>query len=306
MKKCRFALIALLAVPPLMAQDTALRFPSSGPPEIFLIVSIHGMHFEERYGYSLIDLQAQVRSVQPDVVCGEITPEAYNAPMEGNFSPEAAMLAEVAPDWAARFIPADWRVRFALQDRATRRLSKDKPKAAAIDAEESREKAYYDRYSGISLYDETAGSQQFQAMVDRKFEDLVGDGTVADISYGAWHERNRRIVENCLAAAGPARRIVFVFGSAHLPELRRQLARRGLTARIPARAFTPAGLGTMPPAVIARWQRNLRNLEGIANRTVKVSADNRAKVKDTNRAPALRSEIEIYLERGRQASPTAR
>jgi hypothetical protein len=226
--------------------------------------------------------------------------------MEGNFSPEAAMLAEVAPDWAARFIPADWRVRFALQDRATRRLSKDKPKAAAIDAEESREKAYYDRYSGISLYDETAGSQQFQAMVDRKFEDLVGDGTVADISYGAWHERNRRIVENCLAAAGPARRIVFVFGSAHLPELRRQLARRGLTARIPARAFTPAGLGTMPPAVIARWQRNLRNLEGIANRTVKVSADNRAKVKDTNRAPALRSEIEIYLERGRQASPTAR
>jgi hypothetical protein len=49
--------------------------------------------------------------------------------------------------------------------------------------------------------------------------------------------------------------------------------------------------------VIARWQRNLKNLEGIADGTVAVSADNRAKVKDTNRAQALRSEIELYQAR---------
>jgi hypothetical protein len=58
----------------------------------------------------------------------------------------------------------------------------------------------------------------------------------------------------------------------------------------------------MPSSVIARWQRNLRNLEGIANETVPVSADNRAKVMDTNRAPVLRNEIEVNLAR-RKAGP---
>ncbi len=304
MQKCGLPLIVLASVSLAMAQGEAPKPLSTASPEVFLVGSVHGMHFEERYRYSLIDLQAQVRSVQPDLICGEITPEAYNAPMEGNFPPEAAMLAELAAGWGARFIPADWRVSFARQDNASRQLSTDKAKAAELDAEESREKAYYDSFAGISLYDYTSGSPQFLAMVDRKFENMAGDNTVADTSYGAWHERNRRIVENCLAA-GPARRVVFVFGSAHLPELRRQLARRGLTAQIPARAFTPAGLGTMPPAVIARWQRNLRNLEGIDDRTVAVSADNRAKVKDTNRAPALRSEIELYLARGRQSGSPA-
>jgi hypothetical protein len=134
-------------------------------------------------------------------------------------------------------------------------------------------------------------------MVDRMFEEVIGENTPSDIAAGAWHERNRKIVENCLTESGASRRIVFVFGSGHLPQLRRQLAARGLTAQIPTRTFTPAGLGTVPPAVIARWQRNLTNLEGIANGTVAVSADERAKVKDTNRAPVLRSEIEIYLAR---------
>jgi hypothetical protein len=299
MEKCGLALIALLSICPLMAQNAAPKAHSAASPEIFLIGSEHNMHFEERYHYSLIDLQAQVRSAHPDVVCGEITPEAYNGPMEGNFPPEAAMLAEMAPGWGVRFIPADWRVSFAWQDRATRQLSEDKKKSAELDAEENKEKAYYDGFSGGSLYDSTSGSAEFLARADHKFEEVAGENTVADIAYGAWHERNRKIVENCLTEAGPAKRIVFVFGSSHLPLLRRQLAARGLKAQIPARAFTPAGLGNLPPAVIARWQRNLKNLEGIADGTVAISADNRAKVKDTNRAPVLRSEIELYLARGK-------
>jgi hypothetical protein len=296
MRKIGLALLVILSASLLAAQNVAPKSVSASP-EIFLVGSVHHMHFEDRYQYSLIDLQAQVRSLHPDVVCGEITPEAYKGPMEGNFPPEAAMLAEMAPQWGVRFFPADWRVSFAWQDRAGRQLSDDKKKSAELDAEEMKAKAYIDGFSGVSFYDYINSSAEFLAMVDHKFEDLIGENTVADIAYGAWHERNRRIVENCLTEAGAARRIVFVFGNAHLPQLRRQLAARGLTAQIPPRAFTPAGLGTVPPAVIARWQRNLKNLEGIANRTVAVSADDRAKVKDTNRAPVLRSEIEIYLAR---------
>lgn len=281
---------------PLMAQKVAPK-ARSGAPEIFLIGSEHNMHFEERFHYSLIDLQAQVRSMHPDVVCGEITPEAYNGPMEGNFPPEAAMLAEMASGWGVRFVPADWRVSFTWQDRASQQESMDKVKVAELEAERSKMKTYLDSFSGASLYDYTTGSEEFLAMVDHVYEAVVGENTPSDIAAGAWHERNRKIVENCLDGAGPAGRIVFVFGIDHIPQLRRQLAARGLTGQIPARAFTPAGLGTMPPAVIARWQRNLKNLEGIADGSVTVSADMRAAAKNTTRAPVLRSEIALYLPR---------
>ena len=296
MEKCGVTFIALLSICPLVAQNAASKAPSAAP-EIFLIGSVHNMHFEERYHYSLIDLQAQVRSLHPDVICGEITPEAFNAPMEGNFPPEAAMLAQMAQDWGVRFIPADWRVSLAWQQRASEQEARDKVKAAEVDAAQNKAKAYFAAFSGDSLYDYTDGSASYLAMVDHMFEEVIGENTPSDIAAGAWHERNRKIVENCLTEAGPARRIVFVFGSGHLPQLRRQLAARGLTAQIPARAFTPAGLGTMPLAVIARWQRNLKNLEGIADGSIAVSADNLAKARDTNRAPALRSEIELYLAR---------
>jgi hypothetical protein len=284
-----------------MALGIALKAQGAAPeaapgaPEIYLIGSIHNMHFEERYHYSLVDLQRQVLAEHPDVICGEITPEAYNAPTEGNFPPEAAMLAEMAPGWGVRFVPADWRVSFAWQARAEQQEASNRAKATAVQAAQDEVKAYFDRFSGVSLYDYANGSDQFQQMVDRMFEQIIGENTPSDIAAGAWHERNRKIVENCLNAAASARRIVFVFGESHLPQLRRQLAARGLTGRIPPRVFTPAGLGTMPVAVVTRWQRNLRNLEGIANGTVTVSVDDRAKVKDTNRAPELRQEIDQYL-----------
>jgi len=294
MKKHSFLLAGIALISPLMAQTTAPKAAPSGAPEIYLIGSVHNMHFEERYHYSLVDLQAQVRSLHPDVVCGEITPDAFNAPMEGNFPPEAAMLAEIAPSWGARFIPADWRVSSAWQARGEQQEAENKVKAAEVNAEQNRMQAYYDHFSGGSLYDYTTGSKQFLSMVDHLFEDVIGENTPSDIAAGAWHERNRMIVENCLTEAGPARRIVFVFGASHVPQIRRQLAARGLTAQLPARAFTPAGLGMMPPAVIARWQQNEKNLEGIADGTIKASADMQAKVKETNRAPVLRSEIALY------------
>jgi hypothetical protein len=296
MKRCGIGLAVLLLAALGMAQKPSPPAAST-PPDVFLVGSVHHMHFEDRYHYSLIDLQAQVRSLHPDVVCGEITPEAFNQPMEGNFPPEAAMLAEMTPGWGVRFIPADWRIAFAWQQRGQEQEAANKAKAAQVDAEQNNAKAWFASFSDDSLFDHTTGSALYLAMVDRMFEDVIGENTPSDIAAGGWHERNRKIVENCLVEAGAARRIVFVFGSGHLPQLRRQLAARGITAQIPPRAFTPAGLGTVPPAVIARWQRNLKNLEGIADGTVAVSADNRAKVKDTNRAPALRSEIELYQAR---------
>jgi len=273
--------------------------PQSYAPvqEIFLVGSVHNMHFQERYHFSMLDLEAEVRALRPDVVCGEITAEDLDGPMEGNYPPEAAMLAQVVPEWGARFIAADWRISYERQARAEAEMSPSKIRE--IEAAQNRERDWYNRFRGVSLYDYTDGSPQFQAMLDHKFEDLIGDHTLADTAAGDWHERNRRIVDNCLAGAGPARRIVFAFGVSHLPQLWRQLSARGLTAQIPPRTFTPAGLGTMHRSVIARWQRNLRNLRGIGDGTIRVSSDMRAKVRQTHRAPVLRSEIDVYERRQR-------
>lgn len=292
--KAMLALI-LMSVSTLAAQTRPLKV-SAKTPEIILIGSIHNLHFEERYHYSLIDLQAQVKAMHPDVVCGEITPEAYNQPMEGNFPPEAAMLAEMAPLWGARFIPADWRISFAWQHRAEQQESENKVKLAEVTNAQNMQKAIFDKFLGVSLYDSLTSADEL-AGVDRMFEQVIGENTPSDIAAGAWHERNRRIIENCLAEAGTAKRIVFVFGGTHLPQLQRQLVARGLIGHIPPREFAPAGFGIMPPAIIARWQRNLKNLKGIADGSIDVSSDMRAKVNDTNRAPVLSTEIDLYVER---------
>lgn len=296
LNKCALILAVLFMNGAGLAQNISAA-PTTNTPEIYLIGSVHHMHFEERYHYSLIDLQAQIQSLRPDVVCGEITPEAFNGPMEGNFPPEAAMLAETVPAWGARFVPADWRISLAWQDRASKQVAEDKQKTAEMEAVRKKVRASIAGFSGESLYDHMNGSAEYLAVIDNIYEQVIGENTPFDISAGAWHERNRMIVENCLLQASNARRIVLVFGNDHLPQLRRQLAARGLTGQIPPRAFTPAGLGTMSPAVVARWQRNLKNLEGIAEGSISVSGDMRAKVKDTNRIPVLRTEIEIYLKR---------
>lgn len=65
-------------------------------PAFYLIGSIHNMHFDPNNHYSINDLLSQIRALKPNLVCGEITPEAYEHAMEGYFPPEAAALAEMA------------------------------------------------------------------------------------------------------------------------------------------------------------------------------------------------------------------
>jgi hypothetical protein len=72
-------------------------------PAVFLLGTAHDLHFKPESHYSLPDLGNEVEALHPDLICGEITPEAYQGTMEGYFPPEAAYLAEVAPILHARF-----------------------------------------------------------------------------------------------------------------------------------------------------------------------------------------------------------
>ncbi|GLH71997.1 hypothetical protein GETHLI_04990 [Geothrix limicola] len=263
--------------------------PALPSPEVYLVGAIHNMHFDPHHHYALQDLQAQILALKPDLICGEITPEAFERPMEGYFPPEAAFLAAMAPRWKMRFVPVDWRMDSDLQQKA----EAEEPEAI------SRRVAELDQafvggmseFKGDSLYD-YLHSPATLALIDEKFEKVIGDRTVADVAAGSWHERNRRIVDNGLRAAGTARRIVFVFGVSHLPQLVRQLKARGIEASIPPRRFTPGGPQKLPAEVLARWSKNLENLRAVRDGRLAVAEDDARKVRNSRRIQDLEQALQ--------------
>jgi len=259
-------------------------------PEVILLGTAHDLHFKTENHYSLADLRNEVEALHPDLICGEIAAEAYQGPMEGYFPPEAAYLAEVTPALHARFAATDWRIAKAWQSRAEEMEPKEvKDKVKALSEETAKQ---MQSQTEPTLFDflHTKGV----AIADYQFEQVIGENTVSDIAMGGWHERNRRIVENCLDAAAGAGRVVIVYGAGHIPQLQRQLAARGITAQIASRRFVPAGMGSVPPSVIARWQRNLDNLKRILDGSFTVSRDSFDKVKDSHRIQDLELALKTY------------
>ena len=262
--------------------------PTSSGPEVILLGTAHNLHFKAESHYSLPDLRSEVEALQPDLICGEIEPEAYQGPMEGYFPPEAAYLAEIAPALHARFAATDWRIAKAWQDRAEQMEPKEiKDKIEALTREQAKQ-----IQSQPSLFDFLHTKNL--SIADYQFEQLAGENTVSDIALGAWHERNRRIVENCLDAAAGSHRIVFVYGAGHIPQLQRELAARGIAAQIASCRFVPAGMGGVPPSVIVRWQHNLDNLKRILDGSLAVSRDFLDKVKDSHRVQDLELALKTY------------
>ena len=269
-------LLFLLTICPLAVFSQELgNNPSEVQPTVYLVGSIHNMHLDEKNHYSINDLLAQISALKPDLVCGEITPEAYNQPMEGYFPPEAAFLAEMAEELNYRFVPVDWRLDYSTQTLAGKGIPSavNEQSAALVKSIKAKLKASNGKSFYDILHDETTISD-----LDSLYEKIIGMNTLAEIANGSWHERNRRAVENGMAAAGNAHIIVFVFGIDHLPQLKRQLKSQGIDAIIPERLFTPGYDHKVSSAVLKRWERNLKNLELIRGKKIPISYDNYQKV----------------------------
>ncbi len=257
--------------------------------QVFLIGSIHSMHFIPDNHYSLIDLLDQINALQPDLVCGEISPEAFNKEMEGYFPPEAALLAQMASSLNYRFAPVDWRLDYATQSIASEVYPNSVKEQISPLIEDYKKRLQESTCK--SAYDFLHNEVNI-AIIDSIFEQIIGTNAMAEIAHGSWRERNRRIVENGLAAAGNARKIVFVFGSDHLPQIQRQLKYQGINAIIPQRLFSPKNEMKVSPEVILRWKRNLENLKKISNKQIYTSEDNYNKVINSKRIRDLEEAIE--------------
>lgn len=261
---------------------------SAGKPDIFIVGSIHSMHYNPDYHYSITDLLEQVRALKPDVVCGEIAPEAFEQVTEGYFPPEAAFLAEMAPVLNYRFVPVDWRLDYATQAKA------DSVYPLSV-KEKLRPfgKTYFAKMNesaDCSIYD-AIHSELNIAIIDSVFEQIIGADSIAEIAHGNWRERNRRIAENGINAVGDAQRIVFVFGSDHIPQIRRQLQTLGFDPRVPDRMFVPSGSFKVPDAVLKRWKLNLENLRLIHDLKIPVTDDYYQKINNSGRIRELEQAI---------------
>ena len=253
-------------------------------PTVYLIGSVHNMHFNSGKNYSLNDLCAQIIALEPDIVCGEITAEAFKQPMEGYYPPESAFLAEMADSLNYRFIPVDWRLDFATQTLASQEFPQS-VKGQRNTILNSLQKRMSSSESQ-SLYD-VIHNKIFLHDLNSLYEKIIGVNALAEIACGSWHERNRRIVENGLSAIGNAKKIVFVFGIDHIPQLQRQLKALGINAQIPERMFAPSNNNKVTEAVLERWKINLKNIKLIRDNEIPSNLDNYQKVIDSKRIEDL-------------------
>lgn len=279
-----------ISIPQLVFTQSKMVNNHSGKPKIYLVGSVHSMHFNSDYHYTVNDLLEQVIHLNPDVVCGEITPEAFKQNMEGYFPLEASFLAEMANHYNYLFIPVDWRIDKSTQALAESIFPKDVEKVQTDITNN-----YIDRmnkFDGVSLYDFTHASENIGIM-DSLFEKVVASNPVSEIAMGSWHERNRRIVENSLKYLKDSNVVVFVFGSAHLPQIKRQLEALGYKAEIPKRSFIPSDNMKVSQQVINRWKKNLTQLNKILDGKINDSYDDYKKVSQSKRIEELTAALRL-------------
>ncbi|MDD4058554.1 MAG: hypothetical protein PHO95_06615 [Bacteroidales bacterium] len=257
--------------------------------EIYLIGSIHSFHLDEKYNYSLKDLLTQISSINPDIVCGEITPEAYNSVLEGYFPPEAAMLAEVAPKMGYKFLPVDWRCDFFIQQKA----SEDYPQNIKDSISEIEPPIFtYSNSGSASLYN------HLHSMIALETNDLLYDiienDSIANISHGFWRERNSEIVKNGLSKSKGAHKVVFVLGADHISRVKKELDKYDTKVIILETLVDSEYSVEISNDVIHRWEKNLDNLKQISNKQIQINDNYYHKIINSKRISELERFISYY------------
>src|SRR5665213_1333312 len=79
------------------------------PTQVWVLGTLHRNHLDENFHYSLWDLDQAIRKIGPDIICGEVSPQARQGTMRGYFPPEQRIVEQIALGLKIPFAPADWR-----------------------------------------------------------------------------------------------------------------------------------------------------------------------------------------------------
>jgi hypothetical protein len=179
-------------------------------PQFFVVGTVHRGHLNGDFMYSLADIKNIIKTIAPDVICGEVAPEAYGTPMRGYFPPEQRIVEAVASAIDAIYTPCDWRA-----------PARDYPIQAAFPPK--NQKIIDEQQAELKREIALAGAGDFALIHSAKFqmkiksihdEVMAFGGEAAD---GFWLTRNKNIVKQCLKVADQklAKRILFVYGIDH-------------------------------------------------------------------------------------------
>ncbi len=257
--------------------------------EVYLIGSIHSYHLNEKYKYSLEDLLKQIIYINPNIVCGEITPEAYNTILEGYFPPEAAMLAELAPRIGYKFIPVDWRCDFFKQQEAEKNYPKHiKEKISTI----VQPILTYEYSGNNSLYNHIHSKPALDT--NDKLYEIIENDSIANMAHGFWRERNREIANNAIKSLAGGQRIVIVLGADHISRVKKELENQNIKVIVLDKEVESTSSIHITSKVVNRWEKNLINLKMIVNKQFKTSENYYNKIINSNRISELQSFINYY------------
>ncbi len=247
-----------------MSVLASCRHPEHHPvtsTEFYVLGTMHRHHLTARFRYSLTDLEAEVRGLAPDLICGEIVPQALGTRLEGVFPPEAAFLAVLAPELNAVFAASDWRA-----DLDADHFKSTTTESSAPEGVESLRKPLLDQldhFKGVTLFDLVHGVE-FENLTRQIHESWIeAAGEAAD---GFSVTQNKRIVEKCLEAARThhSRRVLFAFGQDHQYAIKDALRTRGLVGKSPPRMFKPSSVPVAQKEVMIRWMKNRAALEQLS------------------------------------------
>lgn len=257
------------------------------PIQVTIIPSIHKLHFDLSWRYSISDLISTIEKTSPEMICVEISEIALGTQLEGLFPPEAALIVERFKNSKTSVIPADWR---ADRGRYTKASAEIEIQAQAL--QQNLLKKLENQQDRVSFLISPPGKA-----LTRQIHELYvnNSGESAD---GFWLTRNSKIVDSCMRSAQSmkVKRVALVFGIDHFYSIEENLKNRYSVSIGKTEIVRSPQLDMIVNEnIVRRWRANLENL----NNTLISNNDDKNTVNwiaESKRIPELKLFIDSFAK----------
>ena len=220
----------------------------------YVLGTFHKLHLLEGV-FSLSDLEQQIQSLNPQLICAEISERHFGTKLAGVYPPEGVAIENFASRIGAKFLPTDWRGDPKEEDAAVAALSKEE----RIRFNKSHDKV-------IAAFPKVP-SQWFdfvkfeaQAMFREAHDNRIAIGT--EVADGFWLARNQMIVNNCMKYAKKEKieRVLFAYGAEHKYIIEDYLSSvHGITALKFEKNYVHSD-NPLDALVISKWESQISDL----------------------------------------------
>ena len=220
----------------------------------YVLGTIHKLHLLEGV-FSLSDLEQQIQSLNPQLICAEISERHFGTKLAGVYPPEVVAIEDFASRMGAKFLPTDWRGD----------TKEDAAAVAALTEEERiRFNQSHDKVIAALPVDPSKWFNfvQFeaQAMFRQAHDNRIAIGT--EVADGFWLARNQMIVNNCMRYAKKEKieRVLFAYGAEHKYIIEDYLSSvHGITAMKFEKNYVHSD-SPIEALIVSKWESQISDL----------------------------------------------